>query len=140
SELRKEERFQGVSMVDIYKYPTVRSLARHVNSVSERRPPPAEAMTDRESTSPAPLPANEFRPILAWKHFACGTAQAIGLYFVLGIYSLQWLAPYLTYTWLVDDGFALIEALAGSLSVLLLLYPLLLFLAVAVKWCVIGRY
>ena len=30
-------------------------------------------------------------------------AQCVGLYFILGFFSVQWLAPYLTYTWLIDN-------------------------------------
>jgi len=79
-------------------------------------------------------------PSAARRHFFCGTAQAIALYFVLGVFALQWLAPYLVYTWMIEEDFIFAEALVASLGSLLVVYPVMLGLAVAVKWIVIGRY
>jgi non-ribosomal peptide synthetase-like protein len=73
------------------------------------------------------------------QHALCGAAQAVGLYFVVGFFSLQWLAPYLTYTLLLDDGYHGIEAALLSLATLVLLYPVMLVLSIVVKWAVIGR-
>jgi non-ribosomal peptide synthetase-like protein len=63
-----------------------------------------------------------------------------GLYLLLGFFSLQWLAPYLTYTRLIDHGAAIIEAILGSLAILLALYPAMLAVAIVTKWVVIGRF
>ncbi len=74
------------------------------------------------------------------RHFVCGLAQAVGLYPVLGISSLQWLAPYFCFTWMHEDDFTRAEAALGALLALLAVYPLSLCLSVALKWLLIGRY
>jgi non-ribosomal peptide synthetase-like protein len=62
------------------------------------------------------------------------------LYLVLGIFSLQWLAPYFSYMWTVEQGYERWEAILIAFTVLVGIYPLMMLLAIAIKWLVIGRY
>jgi non-ribosomal peptide synthetase-like protein len=131
SELRKDVRFQELSVLDIYRHPTIERLAARLAPAAD------EPAVDE---SPASDPAIEFHPTSSLAHFSCGLMQLIGLYFVVGFFSLQWLGPYLTYTWMIDNDYLIFEAILGSLATLVAIYPLMLAVAVAVKWTVIGRY
>jgi non-ribosomal peptide synthetase-like protein len=75
-----------------------------------------------------------------WRHFFCGAAQLVSLFFILSFFALQWLAPYLTYTVLVEEEYDFVEAILGAFASLIVLYPLMLMIPIAVKWIMIGRY
>ncbi|MBI3877891.1 MAG: amino acid adenylation domain-containing protein [Verrucomicrobia bacterium] len=126
SELRKDAALQNVSILDIYNHPTLESLA-------------AKIARDRPSSSQTGGSEKVHRAS-SLSHFLCGCAQFVGLYFVLGFFALQWLAPYLTYTWMVEDDYEHWEAIAGAFTVLVALYPCMLAASVVIKWTVIGRY
>ena len=87
--------------------------------------------------SPNAAVANE---IPFWGHFWCGAAQAVSLIFVLTFFALQWLAPYLTYTILIEEEYDFFTAVLGGLASLIVLYPLMLAIPIGLKWLVIGRY
>lgn len=133
SALRKDADFNDLSMLDVYNHPTVEKLAQAstlkitARSIEKGTEPESETQK-REWLS------------LPQRHFLCGTAQMVGLYFVLGLFSLQWLAPYLTYSWLLDSGYGVNSALLASLGSLVAIYPVMLLFALAFKWLVIGRY
>ena len=144
SELRATPEFRDLSVLDVYQHPTVRGFPRWPGQVladaheDGTRPGPANMPTDpsaaeerreRGSTRPSRL-----------GYYLCAAAQAVGLYFILGFFSLQWLAPYLTYTWLIEYETPILEAVLGSLAVLVGLYPVMVGVVIAVKWLVIGRY
>src|SRR5439155_17468923 len=59
-------------------------------------------------------------------------------YFVIGLYSLQWLMPYLTYFWLDETPSS--GRLLASLASLLAVYPTMLLLGIIAKWTIIGRF
>jgi non-ribosomal peptide synthetase-like protein len=64
----------------------------------------------------------------------------VSLFFILSFFALQWLAPYLTYTVLVEEEYDFVEAILGAFASLIVLYPLMLMIPIAVKWIMIGRY
>lgn len=129
STLRKYPEFADVSMLDAYNHPTITLLAI---ALRERH----KAATADAARQHVP---RDVRRVTKWEHTWCSIAQFAGLYFVIGFFSLQWLAPYLTYTFLLDDGYGGISAVVLSLTTLVLLYPVMLALSIAVKWIVIGR-
>src|SRR3569623_1437756 len=53
---------------------------------------------------------------------------------------MQWLAPYLTYSWMLDGGHEPVESLLGALCSLVAVYPCMLAFGLAIKWLDIGRY
>jgi len=128
SELRKDPRLVGLSMLDVYEHPTIEGLAAKYEKQTRTDTPDGRAG------------AAEFARTSTVKHFFCGLAQFISLYVVLGLFALQWLAPYLTYTWLVDDEYETAQAILGALGILVGLYPVMLLFAIAAKWVIIGRY
>lgn len=131
SELRQDEELRAVSILDLYQNPTVEALAAKLSlsggggDVRAKKPPSS-------SSEPSRIPR--------LRHFACGTAQFVSLYFVFGLFSLQWMAPYFTYAWMYEEGFERWEAIVSAFGVLVALYPALLLSAIAIKWMVIGRY
>lgn len=137
SELRKTPPFEQLSMLDVYRHPTISELARQF----EVPEPASQALlgtknTDRTTSTPGTTPGTV--PFL--RHFLCGTAQAISLVFILSFFALQWLAPYLTYTVMAEEDYDLAPSILAALFSLIVLYPAMLMVPIAAKWLVIGRY
>jgi len=167
SELRRSNDFKGISMADVYCFPTAASLAQ---AFLNRSNPPAqrdslglkpeqhtgiaprsddseleiEKLPQSKTNSASlkqPAPASEPGKLIPfWRHFFCGTAQLLSLVFVLGFFALQWLAPYLTYTVLVEEEYDFLTSILGAFASLVLVYPAMLGVAIALKWLIIGRY
>jgi len=125
SELRASPDLRHAAVGDVYRHPTVERLAAHLSAAG----PPAVA--------PAAAPAHAGIP--RRRHFLCGLAQLVALYPLLGLVSVQWLAPYLVYSGLVADGWEVGAALAAALISLSAVYPALLLVGVAAKWLLVGR-
>ncbi len=126
SELRSDPELRDLSVIDLYQNPTVESLAAKLESDQE---------TQREAEPVRPT----FQPTDR-AFWLCGLVQFLALYVVVGIFSLQWLAPYLTYVGMLDRGDGVIVSLLGALSILLAVYPAMLAISLATKWLVIGRF
>jgi len=124
SELRRGEAFRDLSVPDVYAFPTVRGLARDLDQRAPLAPPPEEPALPR---------------IGRRARWACNGLQLAGLYPLLGYFGLQWLAPYLTYSWLIDNDHDRTVALAASITMLLVLNPAMFLLSVAAKWLLLGR-
>jgi len=148
SALRQSPPFAQLSMLDIYRYPTIESLAEEMDRRSRNSTPepgtgglgrPGAANPTR--TDPALGTGPEgFHDIPFWRHFFCGSAQAVALLFVLTFFALQWLTPYLTYTVLVEEEYSFLEATLGAFASLILFYPVMLIIPILLKWIIIGRY
>ncbi len=126
SALRRDPALRHVSMLDVYNHPTVRRLTAHLEATrpaSSNAKPPAAA---------APVPT--------WRYVTCAAAQAVGLILVYGLFSLQWLIPYLAYAWLYNqEELERPAAIAVSLGLFIVAIPLMLALGVAAKWLILGR-
>ena len=145
SELRTSPPFRHLSVLDAYEHPTVKQLAAHF---AQRQPSEATTPVGTHSTASlkslsesgtrwnASLPAE----VPFWRHFLCGAAQLISLFFILSFFALQWLAPYLTYTVLIEEDYDFLPAVLGSFASLIVLYPVMLAIPIVVKWVMIGRY
>ena len=128
SSLRAHAEFHDVSMLDVYDHPTIEELA------TELRVRRGAATISGNATEP-----RETYRATSWQYFWAGFVQFLALYFVVGFFSLQWLAPYLTYTVMMDDEYPIAEAAACALATLIALYPVMIALSIAVKWLVLGR-
>ena len=104
SELRQCSGFEALSMADVYQHTTPAALAYEL----ERR---ARVIPVPPSQSQGP---DAHQAIPFWRHFFCGLAQLLSLVFVLSFFALQWLAPYLTYTVLVEEEFDFVDGCRGS--------------------------
>jgi amino acid adenylation domain-containing protein len=158
SELRRLPALQQVSMLDVYRHPTIEGLAALYEAPSPRStvhsPPLERELTQSEvggqrsevrgQRSDIRGQRSEIRDqklaVSFWRHFLCGTAQLISLVFVLSFFALQWLAPYLTYTVLVEEEYDFLTAVLGAFASLVVLYPVMLAVPILVKWLIIGRY
>ena len=128
SALRQEVRFAHVSVVDIYHHPTIASLAAMLDAATQEALPSAEPM--------APTGGKVGDGI---RHFLAGVLQGGGLYFHFAFGALQWAAPYLVYFFLLEDGYSVAESVAWAAVTVVMMFPLLLVVAIAAKWLLLGR-
>ena len=142
SRLRRLPGFRGVSVADVYRHPRLGEFARRLQDL-----PGFEGRngTDGQAGDPHVRPPHAAagpcgRPVPFWRHFLCGCGQLLSLVFVLSFFALQWLAPYLTYTVLIEEDYSLIPSILLGFASLVLLYPVMLLLVIALKWIIIGRY
>jgi non-ribosomal peptide synthetase-like protein len=135
TELRSRLATVQLSVPDIYEFRTARRLAQHLQEAgigagSGRRPP--------ESTDAAA--AQAARAPLTWFRLPCGALQFFGL---MALYTAV-LAPIVFGVVLVlqvrDGDIDPFWALNIATTVALLVWPSWLFLSIALKWLVIGRY
>ncbi len=126
SDLRQEPAFRNLSVLDVYNHPTIARLAA---KIEQDRP-----VEQKPHSKPA------FHVPSKWAYRCCVAAQSLGLYVILGVFSLQWLAPYLTYTYLIEHDAEVFEAILASLGALMIVYPVMLALSIASKWLIVGRF
>ena len=127
SELRREAAFTGLAMPDVYAFPTLRALAAEFDTRAERSvPTPAAAGRAQAEASP-------------WAHRLCTAAQVLALYPLLGFYALQWMSPYLVYSWSQDQDLPRFTGIAAALLSLGLVYPAMYLVSIAAKWLLLGR-
>lgn len=124
SKLRHLPGFAGVSVGDVYQYPTIESLA---------------ANSDQSAKAPKPTQAQVFQKIPRSRHLACACAQALAVVVLAGIYAWQWLGPFFTSAYLILDNWELGPSLLAGLLVYAVSYPLLLGVVVLAKWLLLGR-
>jgi len=127
SELRKTPAFEGLSVPDVYGFPTVRLLAGEMDARSAAAGVPAQHA--------ATAPPGKGRSV----RWACHAAQLAGLYPLLAYFGLQWLGPYLAYSWLIEKDYGRGLALGSAVGVLLFLNPAMFLLSIAAKWLLLGR-
>jgi len=117
SALRKEPRFVGVSMSDIYKHPTIRELATHL-----------------EAQVPEPVSSvpRDIRRVSNWQVWLAGCVQFFAVYVLLIFFSET-----LTEALHVDD---LGNWASIACSYVVMTVVVWLLLPIAIKWLVIGRF
>jgi non-ribosomal peptide synthetase-like protein len=125
SRLRKQPRYRQLSLQDLYQHPTIAGLAQHL---------------EHSKPIDAPERTGTFHAVPTGRYVACMIAQAVSLLVIYGVFSLQWLVPYLTYSWMLNLGEGIWRAILLALVVYSGLVPAMLGLSIAVKWLVIGRY
>jgi len=126
--VRKRKDLPSVSMKDIYRHPTLRSLSAAF----------ADVMAGAEASAPAlgvltlPPPT----PTSAREHVVCGALQAL---FYLGFSYLGVLAAIEGYQWLVADAAGLDKVLRlvalGSVA-----FVVMCAVPIAAKWLLLGRW
>nr|WP_274388912.1 Pls/PosA family non-ribosomal peptide synthetase [Streptomyces cavernae] len=131
--VRKQPDLPSVSMKDIYRYTTVRSLAQALagsEPAQTAAAPAAEASGDAGTVVPAVVPAGTRRYVL------CGAAQ---LLIFLGYSWLTGLVTAHGYHW-VSDGSGIVDVyrravvFGGAVFVGMCLFP------IAAKWILVGRW
>jgi non-ribosomal peptide synthetase-like protein len=115
---------------DVYAFPTVRELARHV----ERRTAPTQ-----------PAGNADMRPVLAdraWRKpgLAVTLAQSLITFVLLGLALLPLMVAVLLADDLLRGRGSPLETFLIGISLVLALWPVMLALSIAAKWLIIGRY
>ncbi|HEV8322059.1 MAG TPA: Pls/PosA family non-ribosomal peptide synthetase [Myxococcota bacterium] len=139
SALRRDPRFAGVAMLDVYEHPTIASLAATVDAATG---PAQKSARPRRDALPAPLAAeaNAARDAAARRrHVVGGLLQTGGLYLVFAFRALQWITPYLVFFILLAAGHTGGVAAAWALAATVAAIPMLILAAIAAKWIVLGR-
>ena len=131
SEVRRDPACARLAIGDVYACPTIAQLAAKLE----------QEAVDRSEAAGAGVPAPAcFHPPSKVRHFVCGTMQCLSLYLLLGFFALQWMAPYLSYTWMIEEEYSIPEALLAAFTSLVAIYPLMLLVTLGLKWIIIGRY
>ncbi len=121
SRLRGRSGFSRVSIADLYAHPTVEGLAR---------------LSQTSAGGPAAAP---FARVSQAAYFACAAGQAVGIFFLAGMYAWQWIGAYLAYGYLVVADWPVREALLAAFGVYAVTTPAVLALSIALKWLLLGR-
>ena len=126
--------FRDLSVLDIYNFPTIESFAAEIETRHRHH---ARTSGPRKQPAAAPTARRRTRAL-------CSVAQLASLYFIFSLFSLQWLAPYLTYSSIQNNQWEsgwweIGVALLASLGVLLGLFPIMLLVLIATKWLVLGK-
>ena len=129
SELRQINGFKQVSVLDVYNHPTIERLTRELNSKAlENGQSHANQSNGQAHYAPSRL-----------KHFFCGILQFLSLYFVFGINTIMGATGYLVYFYFsLNDHSWTVSAGWGLLSTIVV-YPIIVFLAIMLKWILLGR-
>jgi non-ribosomal peptide synthetase-like protein len=130
SMLRKSPRFARLSVTDVYERPTIASLASALD---------AAALSSQRSLAEASTQVGEVVTTSGRRHFLAGVLQSVGLYFVFGLRGLQWITPYLIFFLLIESDLPVVESAAWAAVSEMAVFPLLVLVAVTVKWLVLGR-
>ncbi|MCY0918511.1 phosphopantetheine-binding protein [Streptomyces sp. H27-G5] len=127
--VRKSEGLPPVSMKDIYRNPTIRSLATALSAPVPE--PPGGSIEAVE-----PLPPVFPPPVGVPRHLLCGVLQVLAF---LGYSYLVALAGVLGYEW-VSAGSGAVEVYLRSVLFGLVVFVWLCGFPVLVKWVLIGRW
>jgi acyl carrier protein len=125
--VRKRPELSSVSMKDVYRHPTIRSLA---TALAGTTPTPAGA------PAPAPAEVQVPAPVGTAQYVLCGTLQAL---FYLGYAYLAALIMIQGYVWVsasagVLDGYLRSASFGGAMFLGMCILPIL------AKWVLIGRW
>jgi non-ribosomal peptide synthetase-like protein len=130
SELRQINGFRQVSVLDVYKHPTVERLSKELTS---RPILESEQSNDHQRSEQVRYIPSRL------KHFFCGVLQFLSLYFVFGFNTVMGASGYLVYFFFSLNGHSWIESAAWALSSTVVAYPAVVFIAIALKWILLGR-
>ena len=125
SELRKDSQMSMLSVRDIYDYPTIRELAAYIDTKNR--------MTVNKGHEKSIK--NKVKSLV---YYSVVALQILSFLFFYGIAALLITSPFLIkhlFLHLSNNNIAFL-----CLDSIILSYPLLLLLSVAIKWLVIGRF
>ncbi|MGZ3650084.1 MAG: Pls/PosA family non-ribosomal peptide synthetase [Bdellovibrionota bacterium] len=124
----RQGQFKGVHVRDLYKFPSVRTLAAQLDSAAPTM------------VAPSRVAGPAARPFSKPSYYAVAAAQTFAIYFLYALYAvpLAWVfRPGLS--WFFGEG-TFTSFLKPFLALLFLTWPVLLVISVVAKWLLIGRY
>lgn len=128
SEMRRDERFADLSMSDVYAYPTISQLAAVL-----------EARSSAPGAGDKAADGVEFHRIAAWKYRLSACVQTLMIYCITGFFALQWVTPFMVYSFMKAYEFPFLQSLGASFLSLFCVYPMMLLLGIVGKWLILGR-
>ncbi len=128
SELRRRTGLSETSVVDVYRHPVMADLASVLQLRIDSR------------TTYAPKAASTTVPVGQLGRWLCWLGQALGLYLVFAIFSLQSFLPWFAFDYLEGEAHRATLAVLLALAVAVAFQPVQMFLCVVLKLILIGRY
>lgn len=128
SNLRKITALKNISILDLYKNPTIAQLEQKFTMLN------ASAAVDEQETQRKKYRAPQ------WKYYLCGVAQFFGCLLQYAVGTLQLLAVVLCYSWITSQ-YSIIsrESQLAFLALFLSLPIISLLITVGMKWILLGR-
>jgi non-ribosomal peptide synthetase-like protein len=125
SRLRQQPEFAHISMLDVYQCPTIAQLAERLTHSEQL-----------SSLQPALLP---FRRVNRRRYLLTTLMQGVGMIAILFCFALQWLLPYLVYTWMRESERNQIDAILVAIAASALIIPAMFVISIAAKWLILGK-
>ena len=126
SEMRELKMFENMSVVDVYKFPVLRDLAREL----EKNQPKKEAPPKKERD--VYIPSN-------LSYYTCGFFQGVSLLFIILLFGMEWLGPFFVYSYYYQADLGVFDSMSKMLLMYFAILPVLSLFAIGFKWVVIGR-
>ncbi|WP_419419531.1 Pls/PosA family non-ribosomal peptide synthetase [Legionella sp. D16C41] len=128
SNLRKLNGLKNISILDLYKFSTIKQLAENFKHIkTEAKQPHRSYQAQKNKVS-------------NFNYYLCVMGQFFGCLLQYAIGSWQLLAVLLSYTWLANHGLSLsLEALAIFILLFLAMPLLSLSITIGAKWLLLGR-
>lgn len=124
SSMRKDSGYADLSMANVYAYPSIGRLAAF--------------LANKVRAVPQNKPAS-FQRVPAWVYGLGAGVQAVMLYFISGFFALQWMTPFVVYSFMKAYEYPFWESLGASFLALFCVYPAMLVFGIVCKWFVLGR-
>lgn len=128
SELRLQSKFKEVSVVDIYKNPTIEKLARQLASRKNYK--------SRETVTISPERKNYSSKI---RHFFCGLFQFFSFYLVFGVNVIRDFSLYAVFFYLYQNDHTWESSVAWALAASVASYPVMIAFTIMAKWILLGK-
>ena len=126
SEMREQQMFENMSVVDVYKFPILSDLARELEKNQPKKDPSPKK--ERDIHHPSRL-----------SYYTCSFFQGITLFFLILLFGLEWLGPFFVYSYYYQAELGVMDSLIMMLLMYFALLPVLSLFAIGFKWVVIGR-
>jgi non-ribosomal peptide synthetase-like protein len=125
SSLRKIPLLKNISILDLYKHPTIAKLEEKFAGMI-----PSETQPIQKEKYRAPQ----------WKYYLCGLGQFFGCLLQYAFNTAQLLAVVLCYSWATSEHSISFQELQLAFLALFLFLPIIsLLLTVGIKWLLLGR-
>ncbi|WP_454782738.1 Pls/PosA family non-ribosomal peptide synthetase [Legionella sp. WA2022007384] len=127
SNLRKIPALKNISILDLYKNPTIQQLEQKFND------PLINPQIDEQA------PKKKYK-VPQWKYYLCGVGQFFGCLLQYAVGTLQLLAVILCYSWVSSEYSIISRELQLAFLALFLSMPIIsLFITIGLKWILLGR-
>ena len=137
TELRRRFGTSRVSVRDIYKNRTVRTLAVRLRDLGVS----IGATTEQAAAADAPTEAEQvFATVPVWERWLCVGLQAISVMAIYGLFAAPFAYGALMTVAVMVESVAFDTALWLTTGLAFAYWPVLLALSIGLKWLVIGRY